>query len=82
MERQLISSASECSQIFALRDGFFRGYGGAMPTPPTSPRLDGVLLRTARAADAGLIRFAALDGARPPAGPALVAEENGAKLSW
>jgi hypothetical protein len=50
-----------------------------MSTPPTSPRLDGVLLRTARADDhAELVRLAALDGARPPEGPALVAEENGA----
>jgi hypothetical protein len=38
-----------------------------------------VLLRTAHADDhAELVRVAALDGARPPAGPALVAEENGA----
>lgn len=44
-----------------------------------APRLDGVLLRTARADDeADLIRLAALDDARPLAGPALVAEENGA----
>jgi hypothetical protein len=50
-----------------------------MPTPPTSPRLDGVLLRTARAEDkADLLRLATLDGARPLVGPALVAEENGA----
>jgi hypothetical protein len=50
-----------------------------MPTPPTSPPLDGVLLRAARADDdADLVRLAALDGARPPVGPALVAEENGA----
>jgi hypothetical protein len=50
-----------------------------MPTPPTSLPLDGVLLRTARADDAAdLIRVTALDGARPLAGPVLVAEENGA----
>jgi hypothetical protein len=50
-----------------------------MPTPPTSPHVDGVLLRKARAADdADLMRLAALDSARPLAGPALVAEENGA----
>ena len=50
-----------------------------MPTPPPSPPVDGVLLRTARADDdADLLRLAALDGARPLAGPALVAEENGA----
>jgi hypothetical protein len=49
-----------------------------MPTPPTPPRLDGVLLRTARADDDGdLVRLAQLDSARPLAGPALVAEENG-----
>jgi len=49
-----------------------------MPTPSTAPWLDGVLLRTARADDdTDLIRVAALDGARPLAGPALVAEENG-----
>jgi hypothetical protein len=53
-----------------------------MPTPSPSPRLDGVLLRTARADDhADLIRLAALDGARPLAGPALVAEENGALVA-
>ena len=34
-----------------------------MPTPPPSPRLDGVLLRTARADDdADLIRLAGLGG--------------------
>jgi hypothetical protein len=50
-----------------------------MPNPPPSPRLDGVLLRAARADDdADLIRLAALDSARPLDGPALVAEENGA----
>jgi hypothetical protein len=50
-----------------------------MSTPPTAPRLDGVLLRTARADDdADLTRLFALDGARPLPGPALVAEENGA----
>ena len=50
-----------------------------MPSPSTSPRLDGVLLRTACADDdADLIRVAELDGARPLPGPALVAEENGA----
>jgi hypothetical protein len=46
--------------------------------PATPPRLDGVLLRTARADDdVDLLRLAALDGARPLAGPALIAEENG-----
>jgi hypothetical protein len=50
-----------------------------MPTPPPCPPVDGVLLRTARADDeADLLRVAALDGAPPVAGPALVAEENGA----
>jgi hypothetical protein len=50
-----------------------------MPALPVSPRLDGVLLRTARPDDdADLIRVAELDSARPLAGPALVAEENGA----
>jgi hypothetical protein len=50
-----------------------------MSTAPDSPRLDGVLLRTARADDdADLVCLAALDSARPLAGPALVAEENGA----
>jgi hypothetical protein len=48
-----------------------------MPTPPNALGLDGVLLRSARADD-DLIRLAALDGARPLAGPALVAEYNGA----
>jgi hypothetical protein len=53
-----------------------------MATPPTSPRLDGVLLRKARADDdTDLVRLAALDGARPLAGPALVAEENGAMVA-
>jgi hypothetical protein len=50
-----------------------------MSTPPNSPRLEGVLLRTARADDdADLIRLAALDSARPLAGPALVAEQDDA----
>jgi hypothetical protein len=50
-----------------------------MPTPSSSLRLDRVLLRTARGDDdADLLRLAALDGARPLAGQALVAEENGA----
>jgi hypothetical protein len=49
-----------------------------MPTALLSPRLDGVLLRTARADDdADLLRLAALDCARPLPGPALVAEDNG-----
>jgi hypothetical protein len=53
-----------------------------MPTAPTPPPLDGVLLRTARADDdADLARLAALDSARPLAGPALVAEENGAMVA-
>ena len=53
-----------------------------MPAPPTSPRLDGVLLRKARAADdADLIRLADLDSTRPPLGPALIAETNGAIIA-
>jgi hypothetical protein len=49
-----------------------------MASSLTSPRLEGVLLRTARADDdADLIRVAELDSAPPLAGPALVAEENG-----
>jgi hypothetical protein len=53
-----------------------------MPTPHTSLHLDGVLLRTARADDdTDLVRLAELEGARPLAGPALVAEENGAILA-
>jgi hypothetical protein len=49
-----------------------------MPTPLGSAPPDGVLLRAARDDDgADLIRLAALDGAPPLAGPALVAEENG-----
>jgi hypothetical protein len=53
-----------------------------MPTPHTSHRVDGVLLRMARAGDeADLIRLAALDSARPLAGPALIAEENGALVA-
>ena len=49
-----------------------------MSRPPTDSLLDdGVLLRTARADDdADLVRLAALDSARPLAGPALVAEQN------
>jgi hypothetical protein len=53
-----------------------------MPTPPSPPRLDDVLLRPARTDDgADLLRLAALDDARPLAGPALVAEENGAMVA-
>jgi hypothetical protein len=53
-----------------------------MSIPPAPPRLDGVLLRTARADDdADLVRLAALDEARPLAGPALVAEQNGALVA-
>jgi hypothetical protein len=48
-----------------------------MIIPRTLHRPDGVLLRLAPAGDADLIRLAALDSARPLAGPALVAEENG-----
>jgi hypothetical protein len=50
-----------------------------MPRPPTpAAHLDGVLLRTADADDdAALLRLAGLEGARPLAGPALVAEEEG-----
>jgi hypothetical protein len=48
-----------------------------MSNLPSPPRLDGVLLRTARADDAGdLVRLAALDSSHPLPGPALVAEEN------
>lgn len=50
-----------------------------MPPPYTAPRDGPVVLRTARADDqAALFRLAALDSARPLAGPAFVAEENGA----
>jgi hypothetical protein len=50
-----------------------------MPPSSTSPGVEGVLLRRARADDAAdLSRLAALDSARPLTGPALVAEENGA----
>ena len=50
-----------------------------MPPQQTSPRVDGVLLRLARAGDdSDLVRLAALDSALPLAGPALIAEENGA----
>jgi hypothetical protein len=49
-----------------------------MSALPTPPRLDSVLLRTARADDEeDLIRLAELDSARPLAGPTLVAEEMG-----
>jgi hypothetical protein len=51
----------------------------SMPPQLASPRVDGVLLRTARPDDdADLIRLAALDGASPLPGPTLIAEENGA----
>jgi hypothetical protein len=41
-----------------------------------------VVLRPARAGDeAGLVRLAALDSARPLAGPAFVAEKNGALVA-
>ena len=47
--------------------------------PTSDPRLDGMLLRCARADDdVDLARLALLDSARPLAGPALVAERNGA----
>jgi hypothetical protein len=50
-----------------------------MPPPNTSPRDDAVVLRRAHAEDeAGLVRLAALDSALPLAGPAFVAEQNGA----
>jgi hypothetical protein len=50
-----------------------------MPASPTSPSPDGVLMRTARADDdADLFRLAALDSARPLAGPTIVAEVKGA----
>jgi hypothetical protein len=49
-----------------------------MPTLFTDPRPEDVVLRRARADDAtALVRLAALASARPLAGPALVAEENG-----
>jgi hypothetical protein len=51
-----------------------------MPTHPTVPSADGVLLRLARAdEEAELVGLAALDTARPLAGPALVAEQNGTR---
>jgi hypothetical protein len=47
--------------------------------PTSSRRLDGVLLRKAHPVDdADLTRLAELDSARPLAGPALIAERNGA----
>lgn len=47
-----------------------------------SPPLDGVLLRRARADDeADLLRLAELEDTFPLAGPALVAEENGAVVA-
>jgi hypothetical protein len=50
-----------------------------MSTRLQAPRLDGVLLRVARADDArDLARLAELEDAAPLAGPALIAEENGA----
>lgn len=50
-----------------------------MPPPKTSPRDGAVVLRTAHADDEpDLVRLAALDSALPLAGPAFVAEENGA----
>jgi hypothetical protein len=50
-----------------------------MLTPPTSLWLDVVILRTARADDdTDLIRLSSLASAHPPAGPALIAEANGA----
>jgi hypothetical protein len=53
-----------------------------MPTPHTASHPDGVLLRAARTEDeADLVRLAALDTARPLAGPALVAEQNGALVA-
>jgi hypothetical protein len=49
-----------------------------MPTLFPDPRPEDVVLRRARADDASaLVRLAALASARPLAGPALVAEENG-----
>lgn len=64
--------------MFALHDGSSGGILRLMRTPPTFAGLDGVLLRTARGDDAAdLIRLAELDSARPLAGPALVAQENG-----
>jgi hypothetical protein len=64
--------------MFELRDGSSPVTFGAVSSLPTAPHLDGVLLRIARPDDdADLIRVAALDSARPLAGPALVAEENG-----
>jgi hypothetical protein len=47
-----------------------------------SPRDDVVVLRMASADDeAALVRLAALDSSRPLAGPAFVAEENGALVA-
>jgi hypothetical protein len=49
-----------------------------MPLPLSPPHLAGVTLRAARPDDAGdLARLAALDSRRLPAGPFLLAEENG-----
>jgi hypothetical protein len=49
-----------------------------MSPPNTPPRDDAVVLRRARADDEpGLLRLAALDSARPLAGPVFVAEQNG-----
>jgi hypothetical protein len=49
-----------------------------MPTPSPDPRPEDVVLRRARPDDAtALVRLGALASARPLAGPALVAEENG-----
>jgi hypothetical protein len=47
-------------------------------TPISSPHLAGVMLRAARPDDApDVARLAALDSRRVPAGPLLLAEENG-----
>jgi hypothetical protein len=54
-----------------------------MPPPEsTSLRDAAVVLRRANADDeAGLVRLAALDSAQPLAGPAFVAEQNGALVA-
>jgi hypothetical protein len=62
-----------------LHDESFRGTVDPVSIPHTSLRVVTVLLRTARSDDEpDLVRLAALEGVRPLAGPALVAEENGA----
>jgi hypothetical protein len=72
-----IAFAYESSRIFALRDGDRqRRLVGMAPLP--SSHLAGVTLRAARPDDAPAVaRLASLDSRRLPAGPFLLAEENG-----